>query len=401
MSKTITSQHPKEIILFTVSRFFERVAFYGIRAFLVIYMIESSLAMRQEKAFQLYGWFVSSFIFSNIIGALLGDLIIGNKWASIVGGALQAIGAFILSVPNEASLYLGLLLIVIGNGLYTPNLISSIGKLYQEKEDLLDSAFTLLYTIINVGAFIGAYFITTIAHQHFYIGFITAGILMILSLIPIILYKQPVKQVEETHSKVYSDKNILIVIASVLLSGFFWIVYDISSGAMFQLQMNTGKDSSREMPMIMNAMGPMFAVFFGIVLSIVWAFIKYPRNIKLLIGFILATLSGVVLLFVNTGSDLSLILLCAVSVLLFSLAELHIAPILTALTIKNSNPKYFALIFSASVLPYGIYSLLKHILFNSLEPSFTVSLFIGIISFAIISVALLAITLVQKENTNK
>lgn len=397
MNKITNIHHPKEIILFTVSRFFERAAFYGVRGLLVVYMLQSSLAMSEEKVFELYGWFVSSFVFSNILGALFGDLIIGNKWASVIGGSLQAIGAFVLCVPNELMLYTGLLLILIGSGFYSPNLISSIGKLYTGKEVLLDSTYTLLYIIVNVGAFLGGYVITLISQQGGYnVGFVLCGVIMLLSLIPIILYKQPAKQTEEFNFKVYSNKNIIIVISSILLSSFFWIVYDISSEATFHVLMGLEKEGQQGISSVMNSLGPICVVLFGIIFSVFWSFINLSRNIKLLLGFILATLSCVVLLLSSSMIGTPLFIMFAVSVLLISLAELFISPILTAAFIKYTNPKYLALIFTASMLPYGMYTLIMRILPLNFDLSFTVSTIIGIISFTLVSITLLIFLIVNK-----
>ena len=99
------------------------------------------LKMDSTEALVIYGWFAGSVVFSQILGALLGDLLIGNKKSIIIGGIIQSLGAFALCIPTTYGLYAGLFLIVLGNGFFTPNIISNYGKSYLNKTKLLDAGF--------------------------------------------------------------------------------------------------------------------------------------------------------------------------------------------------------------------------------------------------------------------
>lgn len=88
-------------------------------------MVGGILKMENAEALSIYGWFTASIVFSIIIGAIIGDLLIGNKKAIIIGGVLQSLGAFSLCIPSITGLYIGLFFVTLGGGLYTPNIISN------------------------------------------------------------------------------------------------------------------------------------------------------------------------------------------------------------------------------------------------------------------------------------
>ena len=92
-------KHTKETFYYSLSRMLERASYYGIRALIFIYMTDEILQISDKDAVHIYSWFGGSLIFSQVIGALLGDFLIGNKKAIIFGGIIQAIGAFTLCVP--------------------------------------------------------------------------------------------------------------------------------------------------------------------------------------------------------------------------------------------------------------------------------------------------------------
>jgi POT family proton-dependent oligopeptide transporter len=188
MEKINHLKHTKETLFFCISRLLEKTSYYGLRSILLLYLLSDALKMSETNALTVYGWFASSFVISQIIGAIFGDLLIGNKKAIIVGGIIQALGCFFLCIPSTIGLYTGLSLVVFGNGLYTPNLIASFGKSYLNKTKLLHSGFTLFRLMVNIGAFLGTILISFISVKfNFTFGFILTGILMLLSIIPILI----------------------------------------------------------------------------------------------------------------------------------------------------------------------------------------------------------------------
>lgn len=125
MEKIHNLKHTKENFYYSLSRMLERASYYGFRALVILYMTGEILKMDRTEALSIYGWFTGSMVFSQIIGGLFGDLLIGNKRAIIIGGIIQVIGAFSLCLPSTTGLYLGLFLVVLGSGFFTPNILSN------------------------------------------------------------------------------------------------------------------------------------------------------------------------------------------------------------------------------------------------------------------------------------
>ena len=168
MERILNQHHNLNSFTYVFSRLFERAAYYGLRTLIILYLTGVSFKMSTDEVFVFYSWFTTALIFSGVIGAVLGDLVIGNKKAMILGGVLQTIGAFALCLPTHIALYIGLGLVVLGGGLYTSNLISSFGKSYLNRHKLLDSAFLIKYFAVNLGSFIGVLSIGYIGETYNY-----------------------------------------------------------------------------------------------------------------------------------------------------------------------------------------------------------------------------------------
>lgn len=210
MEKIQNKKHSTETFYYSLARMLERASYYGFRALVVLFMVGETLKLEKSEALGVYGWFTASLVFSQIVGALFGDLLIGNKNTILIGAIIQAIGTFILCIPSVTGLYIGLFLVVLGSGFFTPNIISNFGKTYLNKTNLLDSGFTIFYLAINLGSFLGVLLIGYLGEKYGYnIGFIISGILMLISIIPILLSKE--KRLDELEKKEFPiSKRILI-----------------------------------------------------------------------------------------------------------------------------------------------------------------------------------------------
>ena len=101
MEKKQSEKHTKDTFLYALSRMLERASYYGFRTIVVLYMVGEALKMEYKEALFIYGWFTTSLVFSQIFGALFGDLLIGNKKSIIIGGIIQAIGMFVLCISSK------------------------------------------------------------------------------------------------------------------------------------------------------------------------------------------------------------------------------------------------------------------------------------------------------------
>jgi POT family proton-dependent oligopeptide transporter len=138
----------------------ERFSYYGMRGLLTLYLsksvIEGGLGFDKADATLIYGYFTGFVYFTPIIGGWIADKFIGQRLAILIGGITMMLGQFSLFLTPTLgtwATYLGLLMLILGNGFFKPNISTLVGKLYPQGDPRRDSAFTIFYMGINLGAF--------------------------------------------------------------------------------------------------------------------------------------------------------------------------------------------------------------------------------------------------------
>jgi POT family proton-dependent oligopeptide transporter len=187
--------HPKGLFLLFATEMWERFSYYGMRALLVLSLVagvESAnpgFGWSQSEALKLYGLFTGFVYFTPLIGGWLADNYLGQRKSVIIGGLLMAAGQFTLAsaIPGNLGLfYVGLVILVLGNGFFKPNISTMVGDLYPEGDARRDGAFTIFYMGINAGAFLAPLVCSTLGEdpeRGWRYGYLAAGIGMILSVI--------------------------------------------------------------------------------------------------------------------------------------------------------------------------------------------------------------------------
>jgi POT family proton-dependent oligopeptide transporter len=161
----VKTAHPKGLWVLFGTEMWERFNFYGMRAILTLFLV-NSLMMREEDASIIYGGFLGLCYLTPMLGGFVADRFFGNRNCILLGGLMMAIGQFLLftsasvfgtnlSLANTL-MWSALGIIVFGNGFFKPNISSMVGSLYPKQEkSKLDTAFTIFYMGINLGAFLG------------------------------------------------------------------------------------------------------------------------------------------------------------------------------------------------------------------------------------------------------
>jgi POT family proton-dependent oligopeptide transporter len=162
----------------------ERFCFYGMRSLLTLYMVSEVFKYSDQQATATYGSYNALIYLTPILGGIIADRLLGYRWAILLGGLLMAIGQFTLVVQKEFFFYAGMAFMVVGNGLFKPNISTLVGRLYPPGDSRRDAGFTIFYIGINVGAFLSTmicgYFAQT---KDWTIGFGIAGVGMLLGLV--------------------------------------------------------------------------------------------------------------------------------------------------------------------------------------------------------------------------
>jgi POT family proton-dependent oligopeptide transporter len=191
--------HPKGLYLLFFTEMWERFSYYGMRGILILYLtkqwMEGGLAIDEKEASLIYGFFTGFVYFTPIIGGWLADKFIGQRMAITIGGITMMAGQFVLfAINTQVGLYIGLLLLIIGNGFFKPNISTLVGQLYSNNDPRRDSAFSIFYMGINLGAFLAPLVIGLFAENLFAVkneageivtygykyGFLISGIGMLL-----------------------------------------------------------------------------------------------------------------------------------------------------------------------------------------------------------------------------
>ena len=186
VEQTIFGHKPGLFVLF-FTEMWERFSYYGMRVLLVVFLVQVAFGdnpWERADALALYGIYTGFVYFTPMIGGILADKLLGYRKAVALGALIMTLGHASMAVETESFFYLGLLLLIIGNGLFKPNISSIVGQLYTDHPELKDGAYTIFYMGINAGAFLGIGLCSYYGEQISYsLGFGLAGIFMFIGLL--------------------------------------------------------------------------------------------------------------------------------------------------------------------------------------------------------------------------
>ncbi|PCJ23974.1 MAG: MFS transporter [Flavobacteriales bacterium] len=244
--------HPAGLFVLFFTEMWERFSFYGMRVLLVNFLTMAIVGVDNpgwgwstENAGALFGTYAGLLYLTPILGGIVADKLTGYRWAVVIGALIMTLGHASMALETEASLYIGLGLLVIGTGFFKPNMTSIISQMYESKPEKKDGAYTIFYMGVNAGAFFGmmlcGYLATTYGWAW---GFGLAGIFMLLGTLQFYLARPlfgnigdvPKKESKEEKLNKVLDyvpnkftiiDKILIVVTSVI--GFLYLINDPSS----------------------------------------------------------------------------------------------------------------------------------------------------------------------------
>jgi len=145
--------HPKALPYLFLTEMWERFGFYVVQGLLVLFMTES-LGFSDDVSYVILGVFTALVYTSNIAGGFLADRVLGFKLSIVWGGLFLILGYAMLALPIKTLFYPALATIIVGNGLFKPNISSLLGTQYSIDDPRRDSGFTIFYIGINIGSFL-------------------------------------------------------------------------------------------------------------------------------------------------------------------------------------------------------------------------------------------------------
>ncbi len=250
--------HPKGLTFLFTTEMWERFSYYGMRALLVLYMVKYLLqpdraenviglaALRSALEFlfgpldiqplssQIYGLYTGLVYLTPVFGGLLADRVWGQRKTVIVGAALMAAGHFMMAF--EQLFLFALLVLILGNGAFKPNISTQVGSLYAPGDPRRDRAFSIFYVGINLGAFLAPLICGTLGEEiGWHYGFAAAGVGMTLGLViylcasPLLPHDELTKSKASGTPRTFGRDEWRAVGALVMLSlpvTFFWATYE-------------------------------------------------------------------------------------------------------------------------------------------------------------------------------
>ncbi len=221
--------HPRPLWMLFMSEFWERFAFYGMRWALTLYIVAQFFGgdeAGQASASRTYGAYLALVYATAVFGGYVADKVIGYQRSILLGAVVMASGLFMVMVPNQQIFMLGLATIIVGNGLFKPNISSMVGQLYAPGDSRRDRGFTLFYMGINAGALIAPVLTSYLAEQvfgtpqqdNYHVVFAASGVGMLISLVWFWFGRRQLGDVGRPAPEIASPMRVVYVGIGVLIA---------------------------------------------------------------------------------------------------------------------------------------------------------------------------------------
>ena len=364
--------HPRGLTFLFATEMWERFSYYGMRALLVLYMVKYLLEPQragavigfvpfrhaleavfgplapQPFASQIYGFYTGLVYLTPIFGGLLADRVLGQRRTVILGGALMAIGHFMMAFEHLFLFALGLL--ILGNGAFKPNISTQVGALYAPGDRRRDRAFSIFYVGINLGAFLAPLVCGTLGEElGWHYGFAAAGVGMTTGLI-IYLFATPAVPKESFAKRTAARqpldaaarRSIVALLFLFVPVSLFWGIYEQQGNTivLWASEFTDRRLFGWDIPVTwFQALNPFMIFAFTPFIVSLWRRqgAREPSTVvKMAIGCFLASLAYLVLVaaaYVSAGAQASWLWLFLYFVVL-TVGELYLSPTSLSLVTK-------------------------------------------------------------------
>ena len=367
MAEVVKQKHPKGLYLLFCVEMWERFSYYGMRALLVLYMVQT-LMYSTHKAGSIYGWYTGLVYLTPLLGGYLADRFFGQRKCITTGAILMSCGLFLLAFGPKSMFLLSLFLMITANGFIKSNISSVLGLLYGDDNKQKDSAYTIFYMGINFGAFMSPLVCGTLAVKYGYeYGFAAAGCGMLLGLTLYKLFENKLLGENGLHpvqKKISPDEKpepltkiqvqqLTSLIILIVFTIPFWVCFEQagSSLTLFAQYATNRNFFGHEIPTgYFQALNPLFIITLAPIMSLLWENLrqkdKEPTSVeKFAISLFLMTFAYIILAFAGYFSAQSMIspLWLVAGYFVMTLSELCLSPIGLSLVSKLAPKQFLSL----------------------------------------------------------
>src|SRR5690554_3006093 len=254
--------HPAGLFILFFTEMWERFSYYGMRALLTVFLIteigKGGWEWTNADAMQLYAWYTGLVYLTPLIGGMIADKFTGFRKAILLGALVMTLGhaSMALEMVSPTFFYVGLAFMILGNGLFKPNISSMVGNLYPDSSSKKDAGYTIFYMGINAGAFLGMLLCGYIGEKvGWHYGFGLAGVFMLFGMLQFyfgqnifgVIGQEPKKEIvsdldkvtdvadaadeEELPANVVRDRLVVVGVLMVA-SIFFFFAFEQAGGSM-------------------------------------------------------------------------------------------------------------------------------------------------------------------------
>lgn len=226
-----TGKHPKALYVLFFTEMWERFAYYLMVGILLLYMIDTTTGGKgfaQNVGADIVGSFIALVYLTPFIGGLIADRYLGYLKSIFLGGSLMAAGYIGLALPGNMAMYISLLLIIVGNGFFKPNISTLLGNIYNREDlkPLKDNAYNIFYMGINIGAFVCNFVAAYLRNSYGWgYAFAAAGVGLIIGMVILFFnlkhvkegdIKKPVQKEDMPLSKIFGYVFLPALIAAFI-----------------------------------------------------------------------------------------------------------------------------------------------------------------------------------------
>jgi len=235
-------KHPKALYVLFMTEMWERFAYYLMVGILLLYLIDDKTGgkgMTEKMGADVVGSFIALVYLTPFIGGLIADRYLGYIKSIFLGGTLMALGYFGLALPGNTALYVSLLLIIVGNGFFKPNISTILGNIYNREDlkPLKDNAYNIFYMGINIGALFCNFVAAYLRNQYGWgYAFAAAGVGLVIGMIVLATSLTRVRVGEIKKEKRQEDMPIgkilgYVFLPAVVAAFIGWIVPSMVFGS--------------------------------------------------------------------------------------------------------------------------------------------------------------------------